>query len=80
MLVKQELFHGTLCHILVNSRPDAAFEASLVDVKGRTLCVTPPASEHEVKFLIHTVAYDLHGKRQDMKAEAECELGWARIG
>jgi hypothetical protein len=37
------------------------------------------ASEHEVKFLGHVIAYDMENMRRDEECERECESGWERV-
>jgi hypothetical protein len=41
--------------------------------------VRKAASEHEVKFLGHVMAYNLAGLRRDQECDAECERGWELI-
>ncbi len=60
--------------------PDATWECRISEGDREVVHrVRKAASQREVKFLGHVIAYDLEGIRRDQQCEDECEDGWEQV-
>jgi hypothetical protein len=77
---KQLIVNGKTYILDLVQYPDATWECCISE-GGKEVVhrVRKAASEHEVKFLGHVVAYDLENIRRDQECENECESGWKQV-
>jgi hypothetical protein len=74
---KQLSINGKTYTLSLTQHPDATWECSIFEAGAEIIQrIRKQASERELKFLAHVIAYDLEYMRRDEDCKAECEQGW----